>query len=217
MQDKALLKYGDKQCLAYIKGVGDAFAPMTHFDTLIREGKFFLKNGDVYCGEFGRGVAEQLGIGSSDGSFNSISCYAPRRGINNSSINPEDAITQMHLYRSGIFSINDDFDGRYVIVSIDFARELFDYHDKSVSSIELGLDNTANSSSIKEQLKTIVGKDFVVKDRYEQNELLFKTLKPKSVWTFIILAFILVIATFQHCLPAVHVDNRQTKGYCHTT
>lgn len=196
LQDKALLKYGDKQCIAFIKGVGNDFAPMTRFDTLIRAGKFYLKNGDVDCGEFGRGVAEQLGINSTDENFNSISCYAPKRGLETSSVNPEDAISQMHLYRSGVFSINDDFDSRYVITSVDFARQLFDYKDKSVSSIEVGLADPAASATVKEHLKTILGKDFVVKDRFEQNEFLFKTLKFEKLCTFIILMFILIIATF---------------------
>ncbi|HTA26794.1 MAG TPA: FtsX-like permease family protein [Bacteroidia bacterium] len=196
MQDRALLKYGDKQCLAYIKGVGDAFAPMTHFDTLIREGKYSLQNGDIAGGEFGRGVADQLGINSSEQNFTSVTCYAPKRGIDNSSINPEDAITQKHLYRSGIFSINDDFDGKYVIVSVGFARKLFDYQDNSVSSIEIGLDNPSESAGVKEQMKALLGSNYLVKDRLEQNELLFKTLKSEKLGTFIILAFILLIATF---------------------
>jgi lipoprotein-releasing system permease protein len=196
MQDKALLKYGDQQVLAYIKGVGNNFADMTHFDTLIREGKYYLRNGDSYDGEFGIGIADQLGINSSDQNYTPVSCYAPKRGLENSSINPEDGITQMPLYRSGIFSINDDFDSRYVIVSIDFARQLFDYHDSSVTAVEIGLTDPAISASAKERIKTILGNDFKVKDRFEQNELLFKTLKSEKLWTFIILAFILVIATF---------------------
>jgi lipoprotein-releasing system permease protein len=196
MQDKALLKYGDRQCLSYIKGVGEEFAPMTHFDTLIREGKYELKNGDVYSGEFGRGVADILGINSSDENYNSVTCYAPKRGLENNSINPEDAIIQKHLYRSGVFSINDDFDSRYVIVSVDFARELFDYHDRSVTSIEIGLSDPNASADAKKQIKSILGNNFVVKDRFEQNEILFKTLKTEKLWVFIILAFILIIATF---------------------
>jgi lipoprotein-releasing system permease protein len=128
--------------------------------------------------------------------MSAVTCYAPKRGLENSTVNPGDAITQMHLYRSGIFSINDDFDSRYVIVSVEFARQLFDYQDKSVTSIEIGLADPNSSSKAQEQLKSILGNDFVVKDRFEQNELLFKTLKSEKLWTFIILAFILVIATF---------------------
>ena len=196
MQDKALLKYGDRQCIAYLKGVGNGFAAMTHFDTLIREGKYYLKNGDTYYGEFGRGVADQLGINASDENYNAIACYSFKRGLENSTVNPEDAIIQKHLYRSGVFSINDEFDSRYVIVSVDFARQLFDYSDKSVTSIEIGLADPMTSSEIQEQIKSMLGNNFAVKNRFEQNELLFKTLKSEKLWTFIILAFILVIATF---------------------
>ncbi len=196
MQDKALLKYGDRQCLAYIKGVGSDFAPMTRFNTLIKEGKYSLQAGETFYGEFGIGVADKLGINSSDNNFNSVTCYAPKRGLDNNTANPENAITQKHLFRSGIFSINDDFDSRYVIVSVDFARQLFDYTGKSVTSIEVGLAKASSSAIVKEQIKSILGADFNVKDRFEQNELLFKTLKSEKLWTFIILAFILVIATF---------------------
>lgn len=196
MQDKALLKYGDQQVLAYIKGVSAGFKPMTHFDTLIREGKYYLKEGDSYYGEFGIGVADQLGINSSEQNYLPVSCYAPKRGLENSSVNPEDAITELQLYRSGVFSINDDFDSRYVIVALPFARQLFDYHDSSVTAVEIGLSNSLASASVKEKIKSILGKDFTVKDRFEQNELLFKTLKSEKLWTFIILAFILVVATF---------------------
>ena len=193
---KPCLKYGDRQVLAYVKGVGNNFAPMTHFDTLIREGKYYLQNGDSYYGEFGIGVADQLGVNSSDENYNSIACYAPKRGLENTSINPEDAITNMPLYRSGIFSINDDFDSRYVIVSLDFARKLFDYHDSSVTAVEIGLSNPATSEMTKAKIKSILGNRYIVKNRFEQNELIFKTLKSEKLWTFIILAFILVIATF---------------------
>lgn len=196
MQDKALLKYGDQQVLANIKGVGNNFAAMTQFDTLIREGKYYLKEGNSYYGEFGIGVADKLGINSGDQNYTPVSCYAPKRGLENSTLNPEDAITQLPLYRSGIFSINDDFDTRYVIVSLDFARRLFDYRDSSVTSLEIGLANPAASASVKKQIMDLLGNNYAVKDRFEQNELLFKTLKSEKLWTFIILIFILIIATF---------------------
>ncbi|HTB32481.1 MAG TPA: FtsX-like permease family protein [Bacteroidia bacterium] len=196
VQDKALLKYGDRQTIAYLKGVGSDFASMTKFDTLIREGKYYLQNGEDFYGEFGIGIADKLGVNSSDNHFSSITCYAPKRGLENSGATPDAAITQKYLFRSGIFSINDDFDSRYVIVSVDFARQLFDYTDKSVTSVELGLTDPNASAMVKEQLKSILGDNYKVKDRFEQNELLFKTLKTEKLLTFLILAFVLVIATF---------------------
>ncbi|HTB07083.1 MAG TPA: FtsX-like permease family protein [Bacteroidia bacterium] len=196
MQDKALLKYDDQQSLAVLKGVSTDFVPMTHFDTLVRDGSFSLNKGGVDCGIFGRGIASQLGIGQTNSDYYSATCYAPKRGFTHSSPNPEDAITEKHLFPAGTFSINDDFDYRYVVVSLAFARDLFDYHDSSVTSVEIGLAKNANTDKVKQQIAGILGSDFMVKDRFEQNELLFKTLKSEKLWTFIILVFILIIATF---------------------
>jgi len=138
LQDKALLKIDDKQSLATLKGVSADFKPMTRFDTLIRQGSFALKKGQLDYGIFGIGIGYTLNLAQTNADYMAVTCYAPKRGLQ-STFNPEDAITEKHLYPSGMFSINGELDNGYAIVSIDFARALFDYHDSSVSSIELGL------------------------------------------------------------------------------
>lgn len=193
LEENALLKYGDQQSLATIKGVGEDFVKATRFDTLVREGHFILRHNNQDYAVLGIGVSYLLNVSVSD-FYTPLSVYAPKRG-NVTSINPEDAFNEEKAYVAGIFSINDDFDKRYALVSIDFARRLLDY-DNEVSSIELGLDPKANAQKVYGQVQAILGDKFVVKDRYQQNELLFKTLKSEKLWTFIILVFILVIATF---------------------
>jgi len=195
MQDKALLKYNDQQSFAVIKGVSNSFEAMTQFDTLIRDGAFTLSHGGLDYGVFGKGIAYQLGLGVSNADYYSVTCYSIKRGLK-STPDPRDAIIEKHLFPSGTFSINDDFDFRYVITSINFARQLFDYQDSSVTAIEIGLAKGANPNEVKNKIKNILGPDYLVKDRFEQNELLFKTLKSEKLWTFIILVFILIIATF---------------------
>lgn len=73
---------------------------------------------------------------------------------------------------------------------------MFDYSDSSVSSIEIGLDKNADIDKVKAHLRETLGSDYKVKDREEQNETLFRTLKTEKLLTFIILAMVLVIATF---------------------
>ena len=195
MQDKALLIYNDKQSGVILKGVSNTFEPMMQFDTLIHDGTFTLQKGGLDYGVFGRGIAHQLDIGVSNADYYSVACYAPKRGLQ-SSPNPTDAITEKHLFPAGTFSINEDFDVHYAIVSINFARALFDYQDSSVTSLEIGLAKGANMDEVKGKIKNMLGSDFAVKDRFEQNEIVFKTLKSEKLWTFIILIFILIIATF---------------------
>jgi lipoprotein-releasing system permease protein len=195
MQDKALLKYNDQQAFAVIKGVSPSFRAMTQFDTLIHDGAFILNRSGMDYGVFGRGIAYQLGLGVSNSDYYSVTCYSIKRGLK-SSPNPTDVIIEKHLFPAGTFSINDDFDSRYVMTSIGFARQLFDYQDSSVTSVEIGLAKGTNTAVVENKIKNILGSDYVVKNRFEQNELLFKTLKSEKLWTFIILVFILVIATF---------------------
>ena len=171
LQDKALLKNEDKQSLAILKGVSNDFKPMTHFDTLIRQGSYSLQKGQLDYGVFGMGIGYTLNVAQSNEDYMPVTCYAPKRGLN-TSFNPEDAITEKRLYPAGAFSINADFDYQYVIVSIDFARQLFDYHDSSVTSIELGLAKNANISKIKQKTRQILGSNYAVKDLDEQNEML---------------------------------------------
>lgn len=193
IEENALLKYNDQQCLATVKGVEPDFERMTHFDTLVKEGNFFLKNADRNYVVIGKGISYMLNAGPNDAS-SPLAIYAPRRGLS-SSINPEDAFNSKFAYISGIFSINDEFDFKYIVVSIDFARELLDYKNE-VSSLEIDLNPSIDKDVIQQKIQNILGDKYIVKNRYQQNELLFKTLKSEKLWTFIILIFILIIATF---------------------
>lgn len=193
LEENALLKYNEFQCLVTLKGVGPEFINMTRFDTLVREGAPRLRENNVDMALLGIGVSYMLNVNIND-MYSPLSVYAPKRG-NVSSINPEDAFNEEKAYVSGIFSINDDFDKRFAVVPIQFARRLLDYNTE-VSAIELSIAPGAKASDVQEEVQKIVGDKFIVKNRYQQNELLFKTLKSEKLWTFIILVFILIIATF---------------------
>ncbi|HSH65434.1 MAG TPA: FtsX-like permease family protein, partial [Bacteroidia bacterium] len=121
--------------------------------------------------------------------------YAPKRG-NNNSLNPEDGLNELICHPEGLFSINDEFDNQYVIMNIDRARYLLDYKKEEVTSIELGLEKGADVEQIQLKVQKIIGDQYITKNRQQQNELLYKTLKSEKLWVFIILVFILVIATF---------------------
>ena len=190
MQGNALLKFNDKQCIATIKGVGREFKKMTSFDTLIRDGIYSLEKSNIVVG---RGICNILQTGPKE-LFTPISIYAPKRG-NNNSINPEDGMNELKVFVSGAFTINDEFDNNYVIMNIDNARKLLDYKNE-VTSIELKLKPDADREKVQQQLISILGNKYVVKNREEQNAMLYKTLKSEKLWTFLILIFILIIATF---------------------
>ena len=193
ISDNALMKKGDKQSIITLKGVDDNFKYVTHFDSVIKEGAFQLKHGTDRFAVFGRGVANQLDININN-IIEQIAIYSPKRG-QEESLNPDDNFNQRYVFPSGTFSLNDDFDFKYVIVDIDVARELLDCKDE-VSTVEVSINKGADLEEVQTQLSSVLGSQYLVKNRYQLNDVLFKTLESEKLWTFIILAFILIIATF---------------------
>lgn len=194
IEDKALIKYNDKQGIVTLKGVSSNFLNVNHFDTLIYEGNFILKQREAYYGVFGKGIAYRLGINLSD-AFSPVTLYSPKRG-KQSAINPEDAFNEFKIYPSGLFSINDEFDFKYALVDINLAKELFDFQANEITSLEFKCKPSADINAVQEKLSKDFGDNFIIKNRFQQNELLFKTLETEKLWTFIILVFILIVATF---------------------
>lgn len=193
IEDNALAKLDDKQAVVTVKGVDANFKNLTHFDTVIVDGVYRFEFKGQYYGVFGKGIAHKLGVNVND-FISPITIYAPKRG-KVESINPEDAFNKLALSPGGIFSLNDDFDFKYLLIDLKAAQELFDC-ENSASSIEIGLDDKDDLESIQEELQTALGEGYLIRNRFQLNDVLFKTLETEKLWVFLILAFILVIATF---------------------
>lgn len=193
IEENALIKLDERQSIVTIKGVDSEFKKLTQFDTVVVQGSYQLIHNNQYFGVFGRGIANKLDVNVND-FVSPISIYAPIRG-KVESINPEDAFNKIAISPAGIFSLNDDFDYKYVLIDLKAAQQLFDCPD-AFSIIELSVDDKKNLESIQTQLQETLGPQYLIKNRYQLNDVLFKTLETEKLWTFLILAFILVIATF---------------------
>lgn len=193
IEENALMKLDDKQAIVTIKGVDDEFKNLTQFDTVVIEGTYRFSHKNQYYGVFGRGIASNLDINVND-FISPISIYAPVRGTVES-INPEDAFNKISISPAGIFSLHDDFDYKYVLIDLKAAQTLFDCPD-SFSIIEISVNDKTELETIQEKLQEKLGPQYQIKNRFQLNDVLFKTLETEKLWTFLILAFILVIATF---------------------
>ena len=193
IEENALMKLDERQAIITVKGVDEEFKNLTHFDTVVTEGTYRFKYNNQFYGVFGRGVAGRLGINVND-FVSPISIYAPIRG-KTEGINPEDAFNKLSISPAGIFSLNDDFDFKYVLIDLGAAQQLFDCKD-AFSNIELSIEDKNQLVSIQKKLQDALGSNYQIKNRYQLNDVLFKTLETEKLWTFLILAFILVIATF---------------------
>ncbi|MBE9481032.1 MAG: ABC transporter permease [Bacteroidetes bacterium] len=193
VEENALLKHKAKQHIVTIKGVSEDFEKMSRLDTMIIDGEFILKNEGRSFTVIGAGVAYYLGANPKDFT-NPISVYIPRR-TKSTSLNFENAFNNQLILPSGVFSVQQDFDINYIIVPLEFARELLEYNDE-VTSIELGLEQDADTDEIQSEIQNILGEHFLVKNQFQQQELLYKIMKSEKLAIFLILSFILLIATF---------------------
>jgi len=215
LEETALLKYQNRQALVTVKGVGDDFETMSGLDTMVVHGDLMLQSGEANYMVLGYGVAYTLGANLQD-FLQPVTAYAPRRSGYVGSL-PEQAFTSRTIFPSGIFSIQQDFDNRYVLVPLRFAHNLFGFENE-VTAVEIGLQKGVRPESVKEEINKIAGDRFTVKDRFEQQELLYKIMKSEKFAIFLILGFILFIATFNiiGTLSMLILDKRKDIAVLHS-
>ncbi len=195
VEENALLRFKDKQMPATIKGVSDDFEKMTNIDSIMYDGHFILYDGGFQRAVLGIGVASILGLGAHF--IDPLYIYAPKRTSKINLLRPENSFNQIGTFVSGIFSVKQlQYDDHYVLVSIGLARDLFEYDKNKVSSVELKLAKRVDKEKVQKQIQTLLGSRFQVKNRYEQQESFFKIMKIEKWITYLILCFILLIASF---------------------
>lgn len=193
IEEKALIKYKDKQFIVTMKGVDSNFTKLSRLNKFIVEGEIKFKENGIYYAIFGKGVAYNLGLPLKD-LINPVMLYLPRREQGNT-LNPEDAFSTTAIYPSGMFAIQQEFDVQYIISDFNLMQTLLEL-PRQATSLELSIDSTFRKEDIQKQIELTLGKNYVVKNRFQQHELLYKIMKSEKWAVFLILAFILIIATF---------------------
>jgi len=193
VEDNAVLKYGESQEIAVIKGVSDNYNQVTQIDCTLVEGQFLLGNDDIAGAVFGYELASKLGL-NLENSLTFVTVYVPRKGeLNN--LNPAENLIMERILPTGKFFVQEEIDGHYVLVPLAFARKLFAYTNE-ISALEISLKSNSNLNSIRSKLRLLLGSGFTIKDQYEQKESIYKIFKSEKLATFAILSFILLIAAF---------------------
>lgn len=191
VEENALVQYRDKQYIATLKGVSSNFSSVSGLDKRIVEGKYMLRNGKIPFAVIGQGVAYYLSVGLNFG--DPLAIYALRRNAEVSLI-PEEAVNIKYVMPAGIFSIEQDFDAKYIILPLDFTREILEYTDE-VTALEIKAKPGSDVNTIKKKVENIMGKGFSVKNRYEQQEIFYKIMESEKWAIFFILTFILIVAS----------------------
>lgn len=196
LEDNAMAKYKERQTMVTIKGVDDNFQALTEIEAILYgDPQFKLYDAVVDYGIMGQQLMYMLGTGIQP--YDPIEVYAPRKGVRVNMSNPLANFHRQPLYSPGnVFNINDSrYASSYIIASLDYARRLFGYTSE-VSALELRLRTDADIPSVKRAVASVVGDDFVVKDRYEQQADTFKVVQIEKFISYLFLCFILMVACF---------------------
>lgn len=192
LEENALLRYDERQFIGTVKGVDANYQKMTGLGNSMWDGEFILSDslGNPYA-VIGMGVANTLGIRVNF--VTPLAIYMPNRmgSINN----PESSFNRQYIWPSGIFEVEQEFDSKYVFIPLPLVRELLDYEDE-VSAIEVKLVPGADMKQAASHVRDLFGEGFTVQDRFEQQDLFYKVMKSEKLAIFIILTFIIIIASF---------------------
>ncbi|MFO7924665.1 MAG: FtsX-like permease family protein [Bacteroidales bacterium] len=193
LEENALLMYGERQHIVTLKGVEENFVEYSQLERMMLDGNLLLSDdkGNDYA-VIGRGVANVLAVGLNF--ITPLEIYIPRRTAS-ITLDPRQAFNRRLIFPSGVFSVEQEYDMNYVLVPIHFAREILEY-ENAVTSVDLELRDNFGESMVQDELQEILGDGFRVLNRYQQHEWLYKVMQTEKWAIFLILAFILMVASF---------------------
>ena len=184
----------DYQSIIYLKGVDDNYQHVTGVAEHVVEGEFNTGTSDAPLLVLGAGIQNAIGV-RADRNIKPLAVYMPRKGEVNL-MDPLRSLSAENVNTSGVFIIQQDFDNKYAITNLDFVKRMMLMDENSYSAAEIATNETVDVDDIKEEIITILGKDYLVQNRFEQNASLFSVMQIEKWIIYAILSLILVVAAF---------------------
>ena len=210
ISETALVYFEDKQMPIQLMGVDSVFNSLTNIEDIISDGYYQVYDGAFDRAVLGQGLAWKLGIGARF--VKGMQIYAPKRYGKVNMLRPELNFNRESCFIAGIFTVNQKkYDDNLMLVDIGLARRLFDYKDNEVTAIQLAINEQYSIKQAKQDIQQVLGDDFILLDRYEQQEDFFRILRVEKLLTTLLLVFILLIATFNGIgsLSMLIIDKKQ--------
>jgi len=207
--EDALFRANDKQHIGQVKGVGLEYQDIDRINDITYGGDGLqLSDGEYDYAVPGAGVAWSLGINAYN-PYAMVRVYVPKRG-NASQMSLENSFNSDVLNVRSIFSTEQEQDEKLVLVSFDWLSELLEYEGKA-TNVELFLAPNADVNKVKKSVTAIIGEDFSVKNQQEQQDTLYKIMRSEKWAVYVILTFILILATFNvvGSLSMLMIDKRK--------
>lgn len=192
IEERIIIKSENKNLLATLKGVDSNYLEVTNIDSMVTKGNWITPgSNDVVSGW---GISNKLSFGVFD-FLKPLSLYVPKPGKGQlSSI--KGAYNSVLVTNVGLFYINEELNSKYIFSDISLAKSLLNYNDEKISALELKLKPTAEENEVRNQLEAIFPNRFIIKNREQLNDALFKMLNTENLAIYLIFTLVIIIALF---------------------
>lgn len=191
LEETVFLSYGKKQATAQVRGVDEIYEEESDIASHIVRGEYKLHKGSIPLACLGTALAHRLE--ANPAFVTPMEIWYPSRTRKFSAISPAASLESVKVWPSGIFNINSEVDEQLVIVPIETMRELLELKEE-VSAVEIRLvPGEGNVTALRKAISDALGTEFLVKDRYMQNESLYKMMKYEKAAIYLILIFMVLV------------------------
>lgn len=195
IEETALLQFEDRQMPVRLCGVDSIFPTLTHIQDIITDGEYEVHDGAFDRAVLGRGLAWQIGVGAHF--IHPLQLYAPKRTARVNMLRPDQAFNEEICFIAGTFAVQQaQYDDEMMLVDIPLTRRLLEYGEKEVTALLIQLSPNASARQAERDIQSLLGNDYNVLNRYEQQADFFRILRVEKLLTTLLLVFILLIASF---------------------
>ena len=215
LEDKALLRYQERQAIVKLKGVSEEFLYQNRLAPFITQGNLQLRAGTEHVAILGRGVKYTLAVSLYD-PLSTLHAFYPNH-IASGTILPQKLYRSNHIRPGSVFAVEKQFDDNYVIVPIDFAASLMDKENQR-TALEIQVAKDASINQVQQALKLLVPDYFDVLNSNEQQATLMQAIRIERLFVFLTFSFILLVASLNtfFILSMLVLEKRRDIAILHT-
>lgn len=194
IEERIFLHYKGKNHIAYIKGVDSLYGKVTQLDSIMAFGEWLEPHEHLVV--VGLSTIAKLSMGLND-YINLLEIYVPKPGTGQlNALDPSDAFNKENVVVSGVYSVNEDLDSKYVFSDLDFAKKLLSLDSSKISSVEIKMLPKASEEKVRSEIEKIFPEKIILKNRIQQNDALYKMLNAENLAVYLIATLVVIIALF---------------------
>jgi lipoprotein-releasing system permease protein len=210
LEDQALIRYNGKQLVVTLKGIDSSFIASKRLKNQVVDGEYLVDYEGHPFGMVGAGVFMAMGMNFED-SFHPIEAWYPnQKALANFQIT-QDAANQKAFFPSAVLQVEQTFDNQQILVPLQWMRELTLSDSTAVSRFDMMLEEGVNEVQVQKAIQQTLGSNFGVQTRDQQHAILLRAIKIEKLFVFILMAFIMGIASFTlfYALSLLVIEKRK--------